>query len=1421
LPAEYHTRIPLDSLFAQLRAEGFEINTGTILDIQKVLANLDEDDVADITTLPSLLGPLVCRNKEEQEKFYAICKKYFESVSREIEFRPPLKRKPKRRKIFLLSLALLLVAAVAVYLFVQFKHVPSARIQVTNSANNSEYVVNDTITFKVGWADSADNNRFNYAWTIGDSTYHQQVVEKIFSKAGTYTQKLAITYKNGTGFSGTNGEITINCEPKPSLEIVKEQSASSNQKIYRAAITNPAPTPGQYSYLWFVNSKFVSGQKDYYSDYSSDSSYTIQLIVRFDSSVHCSADSLTASLTETPEIAMVVAGTNPLQISRSIDTSYLLWIIGGLFIAPSLTSIGFYRSLIRIRKREKEEKEAEERKKKEQEIMRRQADSGGEEKKYSGPYSIEFASQNDKIFAESGISQLAETLRKRHSSDNYHLNVYKTIRQTIKSGGFPSLQFTPKTQPTDFLILLDNEHPDGHLTKLFSWVIGKLKKEEVQFTAYSFYKEPMLLNNQSLSHHLLPLDKIARLYPESIVLIFSAANGFFESYRPHVKDWIKQKFRNWETKLIITPVTKNDWGSKELSLYEAGFTVVPADINAHQVITDEINYMIDKQKLKKKIVPGAYAARQHNFNRWNQLENYLDKASAEIQKTNNNFPGAQLLKNWVCALGVYPHINWNITLAIGKALEEKYCKPGQLVNYTNLLVLSRIVWMNDGQVSDALKKQMLVHLDKESEAVARAAVATALSEIEPSINADSLVNDEFIYLKTTNRFLLHTYKEKENDLTQQEHLRMKDYVESNQLDWVLDEYLSTSSNKSLLQQPGTTTSITPKKYFELYNDRDEEFKKKEDAFKAEQERVRRAKEKRQKWMDRLRAAAAFLVIALPAFFILKQQKVFADLYSAKASTIRLTMEPNPTYASLKDFSIVLNADSSYNANVLSDSEAVIDNISLSKMPSAANLIFSRGASRYQQSLDTIYSSYVIRFREKGVLPRLLVRYNNMNDGVNKALQSLSASYNVSYIQQDVTDSSRIIYYNPESKQRADSIVQIVRQSLDVPIPVIYIPESRTPPAPPILFLNTRSDTGTVNVDPEKKISCNSIALNSLPTTLSEIWSGSSNNRFVRIELARKTIYYSTGGKNTYGRYTIQSACEVNNNYKLIVRGDKTYRVFYLRNIQASSFEISLCQQEFRTIPDAETIDACDAFNRMTLYYQANPNVIFVPLNMSSYTRSENAKINSLMKSDSKQTLSIMVNQQNVQAIRGNRYALIQDNNILNKSDNMIWKQGEFNGTPFDRDYISIESADKLTSEPPGNTYYFISALKFDEKDIPTPDQQYFLQKLGEYLRNYPSARVGLDLKYSRGMNSNRENAMLTMTRNIMEKAGASRNQISKMSGKEEIQQEQQQQQQQQQQLNANVAPPSQELDRVLIYVSGIDASARGILLGYLNPKAGK
>jgi hypothetical protein len=488
-------------------------------------------------------------------------------------------------------------------------------------------------------------------------------------------------------------------------------------------------------------------------------------------------------------------------------------------------------------------------------------------------------------------------------------------------------------------------------------------------------------------------------------------------------------------------------------------------------------------------------------------------------------------------------------------------------------------------------------------------------------------------------------------------------------------------------------------------------------------------------------------------------------------------------------------------------------------------------------------------------------------------------------------------------------VQIVRQSFNVLIPVLYIPEDRTPPAPPLLFLNTDiepklniGDTGTVNVEPEKKISCNSIALNSLPTSLSEIWSGRSNNRFIRIEIARKTIYYSTGNKNTYGRYSIQSACQADNSYKLIVRGDKTYRVFYLRNIQTSSFELSLCQQEFKTIPEAEAVDACDQFNRMTLYYPTDLNVIFVPLNTTSYISSEIEKISLIPDTGSKVNLMIMVNTLDVDATRGNRYALIQKNSFLNKTKDPNWRHGEFNGTPFDRDYISYAgiprtnidlncnviyyslkealgvgalkvckldlSRENLLNIPKElygftnmqqldlgktlineneikqlqnalpkckivyqqakdqtmeNMYYFIAALQFDKENNPSSDQTYFLEKLGQYLRNYPSARVGLDFRYSRGSTASRENAVLNLTRTILEKAGAPANQVSRITATESIQQQQQQQQQQKQEREqvVDIAPGSRDLDKVLIYVWGIPPSSRKTLQDYLTPKAGK
>ncbi len=76
MPNTYHITTPLATLLAMLKAEGFDIGTSTLIDIQKILANLGDEELADFSELRSIISPLICRNKEEQEHFNTIFEKY-------------------------------------------------------------------------------------------------------------------------------------------------------------------------------------------------------------------------------------------------------------------------------------------------------------------------------------------------------------------------------------------------------------------------------------------------------------------------------------------------------------------------------------------------------------------------------------------------------------------------------------------------------------------------------------------------------------------------------------------------------------------------------------------------------------------------------------------------------------------------------------------------------------------------------------------------------------------------------------------------------------------------------------------------------------------------------------------------------------------------------------------------------------------------------------------------------------------------------------------------------------------------------------------------------------------------------------------------------------------------------------------------
>jgi hypothetical protein len=85
VPATNGIHVPLNGLISKLKTEGFEISTRTVLDIQKVLTGFNDVTNPDTANLKLVLGPLICRNKEEQEKFYRLFDDYEALLKPQVE----------------------------------------------------------------------------------------------------------------------------------------------------------------------------------------------------------------------------------------------------------------------------------------------------------------------------------------------------------------------------------------------------------------------------------------------------------------------------------------------------------------------------------------------------------------------------------------------------------------------------------------------------------------------------------------------------------------------------------------------------------------------------------------------------------------------------------------------------------------------------------------------------------------------------------------------------------------------------------------------------------------------------------------------------------------------------------------------------------------------------------------------------------------------------------------------------------------------------------------------------------------------------------------------------------------------------------------------------------------------------------------
>lgn|GEM_PF-2096641 len=737
--------LPFESFLLLLQNEGFEIGVDTYVNVQKLLFKLSDRNIP-FDEVGYVLRPLLAKNPSQQKLFDEVWEQYFQSIQKHnvttfSTYNEKKEKKSTRDNLQLVVAASWAVGVIAslivVYvLYLFFSEPPQPILSISTFKKN--YVVGEEVNLKLNGLDSIGlkENQF-IVWQIDESQKDTTLALNyvtLFKSVGTKTITVELIENNLSADDILRSRVTttlqISCPTdnsvKPAFSIIADKNIRVNDTVSFINETVNYDSVILY-YRWdYGNGNTSTGFEPKVQTYKNAESYTVILTVSKDSAFNELCKRFTTTEVVTIELEKTTIVLAPLPLDRAeesnLEVYYTIKVKVYLLLLFTLLAILWFLLKYLNQKR------------KVPNHLKRLLQTSDKP-----PLSIQFREKDEVVKQEKAFYELANGMRQRLIGTNARLDLKKTIESTAKSGGIPSFHFKQSTKPHEYLVLKQQGDRNNHLSRLFDLLIKFLIAEDLYLEVYYYKHNPMMCYHP-LTDEKRSIEQLALQFPNYHLLIFGSGQGLLESKYPNLKEGLKIILRSWRERALFTPKPVSQWGYKE-DLLKGTFRIFPADLHAMLHLLKPVS--IENQ--------GSLASLQKSYL---TSENYdikkVDFYEVESLKMYFSITGNEHLYQWLCAIMEYPTPNWELLLHIGQALEKD--KKVE-VNYSNLLLLARIPWMQDGDVPFDLRQKLLEELLPENRILVRQAILDMLIELD--LEEESFAYGEVEALKLTKRYLLN------------------------------------------------------------------------------------------------------------------------------------------------------------------------------------------------------------------------------------------------------------------------------------------------------------------------------------------------------------------------------------------------------------------------------------------------------------------------------------------------------------------------------------------------------------------------------------------------------------------------------------------------------------------------------------------
>lgn len=760
----------LQPFLHQLREENkISISPDTHIQVMRVLDACGEKITHE--NIIDYLAPVIVKNSEQRKiledsyaKFYG---QRFPSNG-SVEPPPPLPPPPSINKLVKYISAG--VAGIGLILLIIYL-LPERVNKATAIAEIKSDDIKSPVQFSAlpGLQKASDTQLIRFTWDFGDGEIDSTgpVVQHLYNKPGGYRISLRISSsspKLKILDADTIQQLTL-CQQPVSILSDDNGNAGVLQTIKFTLQYDPLYPPSKVN-TWYLNDTvFAKDVESIEHKFPNPGSYQVRFSANNDGDP-CNADASYVLDIKPPDNLMVQlsqSGPSPVVNTTRLRSPWIAALT--LLVLLPLGGILWLRR--RLINREI--------------VSQRNADDVVSQ--FSGqakPFEVPFKNHDELIEDEKELLDVAKSYKRRSADEVAYLDISRTISATIKSEGLIAPVWSTKTKPVEYLVLIDRNKAKSQQVKLFEYLVKRFSRNDLYLEKFYYHFSPDNCTNSNYPEGI-HLSRLKDLYPNHIVIVFGNGYQLIDRHYPSLNEPLAALFRKWEQWAICTPVNRKDWGYKEKILQQAT-ALLPADLNGQLLL---FRLLENKGIEYGEILSGAsdYSVRGINFTNVPQIRKYLDD---------------EFLFQWLCAIAIYPRIRWEVLIAIGDELRKRRY-PSRDINYTSLLKLTRIQWMQDGSFPDLTRLELLKQLEPANEKIAREAMIHLMQEASAKMDHSSFSYEEVQMQQITDKFLLYAHNPDEIQYQPyyKAHEQFKYLWEQGKIiDYPLSAYLRKSDNGS-------------------------------------------------------------------------------------------------------------------------------------------------------------------------------------------------------------------------------------------------------------------------------------------------------------------------------------------------------------------------------------------------------------------------------------------------------------------------------------------------------------------------------------------------------------------------------------------------------------------------------------------------